>query len=43
MALLSRADINFCFGGKQSVEEVYLECERSGGQWGIDAIAQMSK
>ncbi|KAL4440735.1 hypothetical protein ABPG77_000444 [Micractinium sp. CCAP 211/92] len=38
-----RADINFCFGGKQSVEEVYSECERSGGQWGIDAIAQMSK
>lgn len=38
-----RADIDFCFGGKGSVEEVYAECERSGGQWGIDAIAQMSE
>ncbi|KAL4457481.1 hypothetical protein ABPG75_012346 [Micractinium tetrahymenae] len=38
-----RADIDFCFGGKGSVEEIYAECERSGGQWGIDAIAQMSK
>ena len=38
-----RADIDFCFGGKQSVEEIYAELERSGGQWGIDTIALMSK
>ena len=41
--LLRRPDIDFCFGGKQSVEEIYAACERSGGQWGIDAIAQMSR
>lgn len=36
------ADINLCFGGKASVEEIYEACERAG-QWGIDTIAQMSK
>ncbi|EFN58909.1 hypothetical protein CHLNCDRAFT_140853 [Chlorella variabilis] len=39
---LSVADINLCFGGKASVEEIYEACERAG-QWGIDTIAQMSK
>lgn len=38
-----RPDIDFCFGGKQSVEDIYAELERSGGQWGIDTIALMSK
>ena len=42
-APLRRADIDFCFRGKASVEEVYAELERSGGQWGIDTIGQMSK
>lgn len=40
---LRRPDIDFCFGGKASVEEVYEACERSGGQWGVDAVALMSK
>lgn len=42
-AALRRPDIDFCFGGKRSVEEIYAELERSGGHWGIDTIAQMSK
>ena len=40
---LRRADISFCFGGKQRVEDIYAACEGSGGQWGIDAIALMSR
>lgn len=37
-----RADIDFCFGGRQSVEGIYEACERAG-QWGIDTIGLMSK
>lgn len=43
LALPCRHNVDFCFGGKQSVEEVYEACERSGGQWGFDMIGLMSK
>jgi len=38
-----RGDIDFCFGGRQSVQEIYEACERSGGQWGMDAVSRMLK
>jgi iron-sulfur cluster repair protein YtfE (RIC family) len=40
--MLCRPDIDFCFGGKQSVEEVYEACQRSG-QWGTETVAAMMK
>ncbi|KAL4857852.1 3-hydroxyisobutyryl-CoA hydrolase [Chlorella vulgaris] len=39
----NRAAIDACFAGKQSVEDIYAACERNGGQWGADTLAQMSK
>jgi len=38
-----RGDIDFCFGGRQSVQEIYEACGRSGGQWAMDAVSQMLK
>jgi hypothetical protein len=43
LVAVCRAAMDACFAGKQSVEDIYAACERNGGQWGADTLAQMSK